>query len=64
LIKENGSELLLRCEKFDEFTKGDKTSYAFRLIFQSFDKTLTDVEVNAIMEKISTTLKGRGFEIR
>lgn len=64
LIKENGSALLARCEKFDEFTKGDKTSYAFRLVFQSFKKTLTDTEVNAIMEKISAELKERGFEIR
>ena len=64
LIKENGSELLVRCAKFDEFTKGDKTSYAFRLIFQSFEKTLTDAEVNEIMETVSSVLKGKGFEIR
>jgi len=64
LIKENGGGLLVRCEKFDEFTKGDRTSYAFRLIFQSFEKTLTDAEVNVVMEKISAVLKAKGFEIR
>ncbi|MEI7720102.1 MAG: phenylalanine--tRNA ligase subunit beta [bacterium] len=49
---------------FDTFTKGDKTSLGFRLIFQSFEKTLTDDEVNPIMEKIYTKLKAEGFEIR
>ena len=64
LIKQNAGALLARCEKFDEFTKGDKTSYAFRLIFQSFERTLTDIEVNAIMEKMTVILKEKGFEIR
>jgi len=50
--------------KVDQFEKNGKMSLAFRLIFQSFEKTLTDVEVNAIMEKVSVTLRERGFEIR
>lgn len=64
IIRTQASGLLIRSEKFDEFKKGKKTSYAFRLIFQSFEKTLTDEEVNRIMEKISTTLTSKGFEIR
>ena len=64
LIREKGSGLLVRSEKFDEFTKADKTSYAFRLVFQSFEKTLTDVEINAVMENISAALRAKGFEIR
>jgi phenylalanyl-tRNA synthetase beta chain len=49
---------------FDQFQKGERTSLAFRLIFQSFGKTLTEVEVNQVMEKMSQTLKQKGFEIR
>jgi phenylalanyl-tRNA synthetase beta chain len=64
LIRKNGSELLVRSEKFDEFKKDDKTSYAFRLIFQSFEKTLTDAEVNSIMEKIGAAVGKRGWEVR
>ncbi len=50
--------------KFDEFKKGEKTSLAFRLVFQSFDRTLTEAEVNIIMEKVAATLTAQGFEIR
>ena len=49
---------------FDRFEKGGKTSLAYRIIFQSFDRTLTEAEVNAVMEKVSAKLKGEGFEIR
>ena len=64
LIEEQAGELMVRADLFDRFEKGEKTSLAFRLIFQSFEKTLTDVEVNAIMEKVSGVLCERGFEIR
>ena len=56
--------LLVRSEKFDEFKKGDKTSYAFRLIFQSFDHTLTDEDANQRMESVYAALRSKGFEIR
>jgi phenylalanyl-tRNA synthetase beta chain len=64
LVINEAGELLVRSSLFDEFTKGEKISYAFRLIFQSFERTLTEVEVNAIMEKIYASLKAKGFEIR
>jgi phenylalanyl-tRNA synthetase beta chain len=55
--------------KFDEFTKiledgSKKTSIAFRIIFQSYEKTLTDTEVEAEMVKVNEYLKTNGFEIR
>lgn len=54
LLKENATELLVREPYiFDSFTKNSKTSYAFRLVFQSYDRTLTDDEINAIMVQIS-----------
>jgi phenylalanyl-tRNA synthetase beta subunit len=52
---------------FDEFVnqKLGKKSLAFRLIFQSFEKTLTDAEVNAQMEHIYSKLKSHeGWQIR
>ncbi|MBI2030099.1 hypothetical protein HYT05_00590, partial [Candidatus Kaiserbacteria bacterium] len=64
LIRTEAGELLQRIALFDTFTKADKTSLAFRLIFQSFEKTLTDEEVNQIMQKVSTALTTKGFEIR
>ena len=64
IISDEAGKLLVRCTLFDEFKKEEKTSLAFRLVFQSFDRTLTEVEVNAVMEKISAALKQKGFEIR
>jgi phenylalanyl-tRNA synthetase beta subunit len=65
IIKEHATNLLLRYDLFDEFKKDDKTSYAYRIVFQSFERTLTDEEINPIMEKIYTTLQSDSdFEIR
>lgn len=56
--------LLVRTTLFDEFTKEGRTSYAFRLIFQSHERTLSDGEVNEIMEKIHTAMTENGWEVR
>jgi phenylalanyl-tRNA synthetase beta subunit len=66
LLKENMGDLLIREPYlFDEFTKDGKTSYAFRLVFQSYDRTLTDQEVNDIMTKITNKIKEKnGWQVR
>ncbi len=65
IITEHATSLLLRYDLFDEFSKDGKTSYAYRLVFQSFEKTLTDEEINPIMEKIYAVLQADSdFEIR
>ena len=65
IYKEFGTELMQGEPKLvDTFTKNGKTSYAFRLIFQSFDRTLTDEEINAIMSKITEKIANMGFEVR
>ncbi len=64
-IKENAGQLVVRGpELFDEFLKDGKKSLAFRLVFQSFDRTLSDEEVNASMEKVYSALKLNGWEVR
>lgn len=72
VIKENAGELLIKEPYlFDKFTKPasaqggeSRTSYAYRLVFQSYDKTLTDAEINPIMEKINTKIASLGWEVR
>jgi phenylalanyl-tRNA synthetase beta chain len=64
IIRANAGELLTRAELFDEFKKGDRVSYAFRLVFQSFDKTLTDEDANARMESVYAAVRERGWEVR
>ena len=65
IIKENAGDLVVRGpELFDEFSKDGKKSFAFRLVFQSFDRTLSDEEVNKIMGKVYVTLTKQGWQIR
>ncbi len=71
VIQRNASDLMVRHELFDVFEKKsketgqvEKISYGYRLVFQSFEKTLTDDEINRIMDKIYDALKGQGWEIR
>jgi phenylalanyl-tRNA synthetase beta chain len=64
IIRAHAGDLLVRSEKFDEFKRDDKISFAFRLVFQSSGKTLTDAETNAVMEKIYAAVKQKGWEVR
>ena len=64
IIRDNAGGLLVRLDLFDTFEKGGNVSYAFRLVFQSSDRTLTDVEVNSIMDNISAALRAAKYEIR
>ena len=65
VLKENGGELLVKePRQFDVYQKDEKTSYAYRLVFQSFEKTLTDEEINKIMETINSEIESKGWEIR
>ena len=64
-IEREAGELLFRCDLFDTFEKEGKVSYAFRLVFQSMERTLSDAEVNAIMEKVTSALNAQeGWQVR
>ncbi len=66
IIKNRAGDLLAnepRC--FDVYEKDGKVSYAYRMVFQAYDKTLTDVEANEIMEKVYADMKAKSdWEIR
>ncbi len=66
ILKENGTKLLIQEPYlFDSFTKDGKTSYAFRLVFQSYERTLTDTEINEIMAKITDKIKeNKDWQVR
>lgn len=50
---------------FDEFTKDSKTSQAYRFVFQSYDKTLTETEVEGWMKLLTDDIvKTEVFTIR
>jgi phenylalanyl-tRNA synthetase beta subunit len=58
IIRKHGGVYLVRIDLFDTFSKGEKTSFAFRLVFEADDKTLTDAEINTVMADITTALNG------
>ncbi|PIR82568.1 hypothetical protein COU20_01595 [Candidatus Kaiserbacteria bacterium CG10_big_fil_rev_8_21_14_0_10_59_10] len=64
LIREHGGELVRRVDLFDHFEKEGKTSLAFRIIFQSFDRTLYDEDANQRMRAITAALGSAGCAIR
>ncbi len=65
IIKEHGGDLVQRVDKFDEFEKDGKVSLAFHTVFQAGDKTLTDKEVNTIMQKVEDIINNtEGFQVR
>lgn len=68
LCSQVGNSLVVRIDLFDTFSKEiegvKKTSFAFRLVFQSFAKTLTDEEVNKMMEPYYELFKSEGYEVR
>lgn len=64
VLNENAGDLRVRTDLFDEFTKEGKTSYAFRLVFQAKDRTLTDEEVGAIMDFVYSAVAEKGWEVR
>jgi phenylalanyl-tRNA synthetase beta chain len=57
-------DLLVRLSLFDTFTKDGRTSYAFRLVFQSFEKTLTDEEVTIHMDNVYKVVAEKDWEVR
>ena len=65
IFVEHGGELLVRTPQlFDMFSKENKTSFGFRLVFQSQNKTLTDEETYTIVDNINNTLKNKGYTVR
>jgi len=54
----------VRIDLFDEFEKEGRTSYAFRLVFQSRERTLTDGEVGGIMNTLNQVAEQNGWAVR
>ncbi len=64
IIEKEAGNLLVRIRLFDVFTKkfgtgGAKTSYAFRLVLQSYEHTLSEEEINTAMAKITSKLNAQ-----
>ena len=62
IIENIGGALIIDTELFDVYEKGGQKGLAFRIIYQSNERTLTDVEVNASQQKIIKAMEERGWE--
>lgn len=64
ILKEAG-EHVVRIDLFDRFEKEGRVSYAYRLVFESKERTLADTDLDPAMERITNELNGRaGWEVR
>jgi phenylalanyl-tRNA synthetase beta chain len=63
-LKNIAGTLCVRITLFDTFIKDDKTSLAFRLVFQSKEKTLTASEVDEQMIAVYKACSESGWEVR
>lgn len=65
VIVETAPDILIKHFLFDSFQKEGRISYAWHLVFQSFEKTLTDSEVGVVMDTVTQALGSRkGWEVR
>jgi phenylalanyl-tRNA synthetase beta chain len=64
VLRESAGPLVLRIDQFDQFAKEGRVSYAFRLVFQSMDKTLNDEEIQFFMDNVYKKVVEKGFEVR
>jgi phenylalanyl-tRNA synthetase beta subunit len=64
VVEKNAGALLKRIDCFDRFEKEGKVSYGFRIVFQSYEKTLTAEEVDAMMQSIFSAVSACGWVVR
>lgn len=60
----NAGALRVKTTLFDEFQKDGQKSYAFRLIFQSDERTLTDEEIQVHMERVYGAVSDLNWTVR
>lgn len=63
-IHKNAGDTLVRLDQFDQFEKEGRVSYAYHLVFQAVDRTLTDAEIGEVMKTVEEAIRGAGWEVR
>lgn len=59
-----GANLSVHLNFLDRFEKEERVSYAYRLAFQSMDRTLTDEEVNTVTAKLTSEMAQKNWQVR
>ncbi len=58
------TDMLARHSLFDTFKKDGKVSHAYRMVFQSMNRTLTDDEVKKVMDSVYSEMAAKSWEVR
>lgn len=65
ILLKHAGDMLARIDLFDRFEKEGRISYAFRLVFESFERTLSDADLDPAMEAVTNALNAKeGWEVR
>ncbi len=64
VIIKTAPDTLVKQYLFDTFEKDGRISYAWHLVFQSKEKTLTDAEIGEVIERVTAALNGEGWQVR
>ncbi|HSE35596.1 MAG TPA: phenylalanine--tRNA ligase beta subunit-related protein [Candidatus Paceibacterota bacterium] len=65
VIRASAGELVRSIELFDVYEAEDRTSFAFRMVLQSFERTLSDNEANVARDAVVAALvKHEGWHVR
>lgn len=65
VIIEVAPDTLVKHYQFDSFEKDGRVSYAWHLVFQSTERTLTNEEIEPVMTAVTEALNSReGWEVR
>lgn len=65
VVIEVAPDTLVKHYQFDSFEKDGRVSYAWHLVFQSIERTLTNEEIEPVMASVTEALNSReGWEVR
>ena len=65
LIFKEAGEHVARLDLFDRFEKDGRVSYAFRIVFESMERTLSDTDLEPAMERVALALNAKeGWTVR
>ncbi len=64
VVRESAGALATRIDMFDRFEKEGRVSYGFRIVFQSYEKTLDGTEADTLMQAVSDAVRAQGWEVR
>ncbi|MDR0228839.1 MAG: hypothetical protein LBI72_07230 [Flavobacteriaceae bacterium] len=56
IIRDKGNDLIESITLVDKYTKADKTSLAYRIVYRSNERTLLNEEINDIQHSIRMNL--------